>query len=64
MSILHPVFGVLAILGFMFVRRFASETKGRQLAKTQQFRRSGREWPEVETTQASSQQTTEPAVIP
>ncbi|AFR29112.1 hypothetical protein ARUE_c22090 [Arthrobacter sp. Rue61a] len=63
MPILHAVFGVLAILGFMFIRRFASETKGRQLEKTQQFRRNGREWPEVETTHASSQKTTEPAGI-
>ncbi|MCP1414004.1 sugar porter family MFS transporter [Paenarthrobacter sp. A20] len=42
------VFGVLAILGFMFVRKFAPETKGRQLEEIQQFWENGGKWPDDE----------------
>ncbi|MBO1269438.1 sugar porter family MFS transporter [Arthrobacter cavernae] len=39
------VFGVLAVLGFFFVRKYAPETKGRQLEEIQHYWENGGKWP-------------------
>ncbi|YCH08726.1 sugar porter family MFS transporter [Arthrobacter sp. alpha11c] len=58
------VFGVLAILGFMFVRKFAPETKGRPLEEIQQYWENGGKWPEPDAAgQIPAQENTEPAVV-
>lgn len=43
------VFGVLALLGFVFVRKYAPETKGRQLEDIQHYWENGGKWPEAAT---------------
>ncbi|MGO4587327.1 MFS transporter [Paenarthrobacter sp. 2TAF44] len=56
------VFGVLAILGFMFVRKFAPETKGRPLEEIQQYWENRGKWPEAEAAgQVPPQEITEVA---
>lgn len=58
------VFGVLAILGFMFVRKFAPETKGRPLEEIQQYWENGGKWPEADAAgHIPAQEDTEPAVV-
>lgn len=39
------VFGALALLGFVFVRKFAPETKGRRLEDIQHYWENGGTWP-------------------
>ncbi|MET4620265.1 SP family galactose:H+ symporter-like MFS transporter [Arthrobacter sp. 2762] len=58
------VFGVLAILGFMFVRKFAPETKGRPLEEIQQYWENGGKWPEADAAgNIPAQENIEPAVV-
>jgi SP family galactose:H+ symporter-like MFS transporter len=40
------VFGVLAAISFVFVYRFAPETKGRQLEEIRHFWENGGRWPD------------------
>ncbi len=52
------VFGALAVLAFIFVYRFAPETKGRQLEEIRHFWENGGTWPsDADTAQAHTQAT-------
>jgi FtsH-binding integral membrane protein len=42
------VFGVLAVAGFVFVHRFAPETKGRRLEEIRTYWENGAQWPRSE----------------
>lgn len=46
------VFGALALLAFVFVYRFAPETKGRQLEDIRHFWENGGQWPSEKTSTA------------
>ncbi|WP_081625449.1 sugar porter family MFS transporter [Mycobacterium sp. 141] len=48
------VFGALALLAFVFVYRFAPETKGRQLEDIRHFWENGGQWPSEKTSTAAA----------
>jgi hypothetical protein len=50
------VFGLLAVVGFVLVYRFAPETKGRQLEEIRRFWENNGRWPDENPSAATDVQ--------